>query len=46
MSFLLGMGVGCSRIDGGPNWRSGRVKEVMAGNFDLLGIVADGKVQP
>ncbi|HWX26802.1 MAG TPA: AAA family ATPase [Steroidobacteraceae bacterium] len=28
------------------NWRSGRVKEVMAGNFDLLGIVADGSVQP
>jgi ATP-dependent Clp protease ATP-binding subunit ClpC len=28
------------------NWRSGRVKEVMAGNFDLLGIVADGNVQP
>jgi ATP-dependent Clp protease ATP-binding subunit ClpC len=28
------------------NWRSGRVKEVMAGNFDLLGIAADGNVQP
>jgi len=28
------------------NWRSGRVKEVMAGNFDLLGIVAAGSVPP
>jgi ATP-dependent Clp protease ATP-binding subunit ClpC len=28
------------------NWRSGRVKEVMAGNFDLLGIVADRNLQP
>jgi ATP-dependent Clp protease ATP-binding subunit ClpC len=28
------------------NWRSGRVKEVMAGNFDLLGIMADGNAQP
>jgi hypothetical protein len=28
------------------NWRSGRVKDVIAGNFDLLGIVAEGNVQP
>jgi ATP-dependent Clp protease ATP-binding subunit ClpC len=27
------------------NWRSGRIKEVMAGNFDLLGIAADDKTQ-
>jgi ATP-dependent Clp protease ATP-binding subunit ClpC len=26
------------------NWRSGRVKEVMAGNFDLLGIIAERQV--